>query len=258
MPNIHICSPLPKLSPFPMVQSYASWQNVSLSRISLVRQLNNLITSRSSSLTWLGREMYGSHLLMSNLPPSGTSCLRRSIRSQLIIVMGTHSPYFRMWKNWSVKYLRFVVLANVFQMNRSVSNWIHRIGEGAVKVLEEEYKLCDLRTKEARAHFVGQLLGEQNQLHKRRPFLWQTTYDHCWFLDPLLENKANEFQVCHTIIPCSHLLISILMRYRACSLVAWFWGRSLNTSRWSQLPMLMIFIPSLRNPVVHSHTLFRL
>jgi hypothetical protein len=95
-------------------------------------------------------------------------------------------------------------------MNRSVSNWIHRIGEGAVKALEEEYELRDLGTKEARARFVGQVLGEQNQLHKRRPFLWQTTDDHCWFPDPFLENKANEFQVGRTIIPCSHLLISIV------------------------------------------------
>ena len=121
-----------------------------------------------------------------------------------------------------MKYLWFVVLANVFQMNRSVSNWIHRIGEGAVKALEEEYELRDLRTKEARAKFVGKLLGEQNQLHKRRPFLWQTTDDHRWFPDPYLENKADEFKVCRTIISRSHLLISTAMRHRACSLVAWF------------------------------------
>lgn len=121
-----------------------------------------------------------------------------------------------------MKYLWFVVLANVFQMNRSVSNWIHRIGEGAVKALEEEYELRDLRTKEARAKFVGKLLGEQNQLHKRRPFLWQTTDDHRWFPDPYLENKADEFKVCHTIISRSYLLISTAMRHRACSLVAWF------------------------------------
>ena len=118
--------------------------------------------------------------------------------------------------------LWFVVLANVFQMNRSVSNWIHRIGEGAVKALEEEYELRDLRTKEARAGFVKQLLGEQNQLHKRRPFLWQTTDDRHWFPDPYLENKANEFQVCCTVISCSHLLTCTAMRHRACFLVAWF------------------------------------
>jgi len=40
-------------------------------------------------------------------------------------------------------------------MNRSISNWIHRIGEGAVKALEEEYEFRDLRTKEARARFVA-------------------------------------------------------------------------------------------------------
>ena len=109
-----------------------------------------------------------------------------------------------------MKYLWFVVLANVFQINRSVSNWIHCIGEGTVKALEE-YELCDLRTKEACAKFVGKLLGEQNQLHKRRPFLWQTTDDHHWFPDPYLENKANEFKVCCTIISHSHLLISTVM-----------------------------------------------
>ena len=36
-------------------------------------------------------------------------------------------------------------------MNRSVSNWVHHIEGGAVKALEEEYELRDLRTKEARA-----------------------------------------------------------------------------------------------------------
>ena len=74
-----------------------------------------------------------------------------------------------------------------------------------------QMNLHDPRTKEARAGFVGQLLGEQNQLHKRRPFFWQTTDDHRWSPDPLLENKANEFQVCRTVILCSHLLISTVM-----------------------------------------------
>ena len=85
-------------------------------------------------------------------------------------------------------------------MNCSISDRIHRIGEEAVKALEEEYELRDLK---AHARFAGRLLGQQKQLQK-------TTDHRHWFPDPFLENKVNEFQVCRTIIPCSHWLISIV------------------------------------------------
>jgi hypothetical protein len=62
----------------------------------------------------------------------------------------------------------------------------------------------DIRTKEACTRFVGQLLGEQNQLHKRRPFLWKATDDHHWFPDPFLENKAMNFKF---IVPSFHVRI---------------------------------------------------
>lgn len=81
-------------------------------------------------------------------------------------------------------------------MNRSVSNWINGFARGAIKALDAEYEQRDLITKEQRAKFVSHMLGERDQFHKRRPFLWKTTDEPKWFPDPATENRPNEFQAC--------------------------------------------------------------
>ncbi|KAF8167641.1 hypothetical protein B0H34DRAFT_854546 [Crassisporium funariophilum] len=59
-------------------------------------------------------------------------------------------------------------------MNRSISNWINGFARRAIKVLDADEQR-DLTTKEQHARFVSEMLGEPDQLYKRRPFLWKTT-----------------------------------------------------------------------------------